>query len=569
MEVSYALASQCRWAAWAAAKAGAEVVQPDGAAAYLSELAKVPRAPEELSHSLADALARTRQAAGESWEEWRPVVEAVVELASHAAKSSPSSRPSTERQASAGKSGGNAFCALTRMATQFGLYWRHRCDPSSDRDTPQRCLAHALQAFHQAHWAQPPWRGTNLGGWFLLEPGPASPFFETCHAKIKEINGQSGKEEPSPAREAPQGLGDEWSLCAALRAAGGEELRRQLFDHHRAHHYTAETMRNIVQCGLNAVRLPFGYWVVQEPGAGEAYEGPCLEALDRAVALIEDVGALQLLLDLHGCPGGESGDRPCGRHDSSWSWERWRTDEAVKILAIVAARYCDKSCVTGIQVCNEPSERMPVGRLCDFYENAIEAVRGAGMSADKVAVVLPIFTHWRAPEVTDAWAERGNFMKYDNVVFDLHYYHNFSSIWNLLSHRQHVDVVACHALELKCLPHAMVGEWSTSRPGQFSEAEQADFARQQVLGYNHASHGWFFWNWHDHEFYTDWDMERGAFKTGRLPKPLGPSELQGFLRPEWEEDGRGGSSLPCRAPGMWPRLMGWASYAQQLWRVYG
>lgn len=29
---------------------------------------------------------------------------------------------------------------------------------------------------------------------------------------------------------------------------------------------------------------------------------------------------------------------------------------------------------------------------------------------------LPIFTHWRAPEVTDAWAERGNFMKYDNVV---------------------------------------------------------------------------------------------------------------------------------------------------------
>lgn len=27
-EVSYALASQCRWAAWAAAKAGAEVVQP-------------------------------------------------------------------------------------------------------------------------------------------------------------------------------------------------------------------------------------------------------------------------------------------------------------------------------------------------------------------------------------------------------------------------------------------------------------------------------------------------------------------------------------------------------------
>ena len=57
--------------------------------------------------------------------------------------------------------------------------------------------------------------------------------------------------------------------------------------------------------------------------------------------------------------------------------------------------------------------------------------------------------------------------------FDLHYYHNFSSIWNLLSHRQHVDVVACHALELKCLPHAMVGEWSTSRHGEWSICRRA------------------------------------------------------------------------------------------------
>ena len=57
---------------------------------------------------------------------------------------------------------------------------------------------------------------------------------------------------------------------------------------------------------------------------GERVRG--LEQLDAAVDLVESHD-LQLLLDLHGGPGGESGDRPCGRVDPNWSWEKWRVDE--------------------------------------------------------------------------------------------------------------------------------------------------------------------------------------------------------------------------------------------------
>ena len=39
----------------------------------------------------------------------------------------------------------------------------------------------------------------------------------------------------------------------------------------------AETMRRIVDTGLNAVRLPLGHWVLQEPAQGEAFQGPCLD----------------------------------------------------------------------------------------------------------------------------------------------------------------------------------------------------------------------------------------------------------------------------------------------------
>ncbi|CAE7839735.1 PARV12.8 [Symbiodinium necroappetens] len=140
-------------------------------------------------------------------------------------------------------------------------------------------------------------------------------------------------------------------------------------------------------------------------------------------------------------------------------------------------------------------------------------------------------------EMLSCWNSRGNSFKFDNIAFDIHYYHDFSAIWRLLPHYRHIEVVAEHARELKLLPGSVVGEWSLSRPGHFSEEEKADFAQKQVVAYNHASHGWFFWNWHDHAFYPDWDLEKGVFGSGKLPCPLRQEELQGFLFPAWEGSG--------------------------------
>lgn len=523
----YALACHLRAIAWEAAHEELALQHPGEVAAALK------------SHQLAKEV---------------PPVDAPAELCEavrHAASSS----------ARTGGRPSDSDPGATLMAAELGRFW-HFLVAKRDPNGAWKHLTMALQQFHRCHWQRPSWRGANLGGWFLLEPGPASPFFDNCHAKIQEIRlGPDALQASKPERrENPPGMDDEHSLCQALQLAGGAELQRQMFEQHRASHYTAETMRRIVDTGLNAVRLPLGHWVLQEPAEGEAFEGPCCEALDAAVNQIAESG-LQLLLDLHGAPGGESGARPCGRSDASWNWEKWRSDEAVSILGRLAARYCGKDCITGIQVCNEPAESIPVTRLCDFYQQAIEVIRGNGMRPERVAIVLPIFTHWRVPEVVQTWRDRGNFLKYDNVVFDIHYYHNFSKIWNLLSHQQHVDVVSSHALELKSLPGAVVGEWSISRPGQFTDEDQADFALKQVLAYNHASHGWFFWNWHDHDFYPDWDLERGVFQKGKLPNPLGAPELQGFLHPDWED--RTGE-LPSQVSGMWPKLMGWAGTAQGL-----
>ena len=57
-----------------------------------------------------------------------------------------------------------------------------------------------------------------------------------------------------------------------------------------------------------------------------------------------------MLLDLHGNPGGESGEKPCGRTKRDWNFGHWRRDEALNCLRIIAERYKDFDCVAGVQV---------------------------------------------------------------------------------------------------------------------------------------------------------------------------------------------------------------------------
>lgn len=554
-ELSYQLASALRWVALAAGREQAKtILGVTRVEAHLQKLQSSGEVPAEmLVVSLDVALSAADAVASDSSE--KAGVKAVAHAASQAVREAGNVSPgcgTLEAEAS------GAPPVLLSMAKALGLYWWFAA--LQQKDQALRVLSLGLQDFWRCYWRQPPWRGANLGGWLLLEPGPASPFFSTCQSKIEEIKdshrsiGKSGMIDGAPTENPPH-LEDEHALCTALEAAGGLQLKQELFKVHRSRHYDESTFSKLAACGLNAVRLPFGHWVVGGPAEGEAFEGPCVEVLDRAVELASAHG-LQVLLDLHGNPGGESGERPCGRRDSTWTWHRWRRDEAVELLRRLAARFCGAACVTGVQVCNEPCPSVPTEALCTFYERAVRAIREGGMGPERVAVVLPVFTQWRLPEILGCWHSRGNFLKFDNVAFDLHYYHNFSKVWKLLSQSQHLQVVAEHARELKLLPGAVVGEWSLSRPGNFTDEERAEFAVQQVLAYNHASHGWFFWNWHDHDFLPDWDLERGVLEGGKLPCPLGPQELNGSLFPDWEIDSW--RSVPSTTlPGLWPRMLAW------------
>jgi len=357
--------------------------------------------------------------------------------------------------------------------------------------------------------AADPWRGVNLGGWLLLEPGPADPLFDM---------------HPSP--EDGEAARCEWDLMRLLRRKLGDVGAEAEIRRHREAHITKRDFERIRDFGLNAVRLPFGYWVALGPRAGDPYVGPALEVIDRALDWAEDCG-LQVVLDLHGCPGGESGDAPCGRRqrpEGTWRWQQWDMDASLAALEVVCLRYRDRACVTGVQVCNEPSNTTPLEVLCGYYIRAAETIRHCGMPADRVAVVLPVFQR-PEEEFAKAWEVLSG-GRFRNYCFDTHCYHCFGGWFSGRTLAQQLRAVEANERMLGRYP-MVVGEWSLAlgpaawmTRSAMTDAEVYQlFGRAQLAAYQKASHGHFFWNWSERRETLEWNFQE-AFARGFLSHPL-------------------------------------------------
>ncbi|CAJ1328533.1 unnamed protein product [Effrenium voratum] len=379
-----------------------------------------------------------------------------------------------------------------------------------------------------------PWEGVNLGGWLLLEPGPSYPLF-THHLQ----------KDKSEAR-------CEWDLMKVMRETMGKPGACEAIKSHRETHTTKADFQRIRACGLNAVRLPVGYWVVTEPRPREPYVGPALEYVDRAVAWAEELG-LQIVLDLHGCPGGESPEAPCGRRqrpESRWNWRHWDFAASLNVLQVLAKRYASRACVTGLAVCNEPSGEIPAKALISYYSRAVDVIRKAGMDASRVAVVLPVFQRPEGEEAFMAQWTKTTRGRHRNVCFDVHCYHCFENLFHGKTFAQQLRAVQENIGMFKRYP-MVAGEWALclgratwNTCGDMDEDKvMSIFAAQQLEAFRTASHGSFFWNWKEDPENKDWHFQQaydqGLLKRAPLALPswdgTGEDPLEDMLHPSPED----------------------------------
>ncbi|CAM9879634.1 unnamed protein product [Chrysoparadoxa australica] len=272
-------------------------------------------------------------------------------------------------------------------------------------------------------WKDTPWfdklqapiRSVNIGGLFVLERWILPDFVEWGETT---------------------GIADQKTFSERCHDLG---ICDKLMDHWH-NFYGPEDFMQMKEFGLNAIRLPLGWWYFAEQIglSPSSYIVPTEKLNDRdhpitrVIGWAQDAG-LQVMLDLHGAPGSQNGLDNSGvtaspelnrsQWGESWLYSPDNVGNTVKILAAVA-EYCNHiddsfgmDNVMALEILNEPWAYLDIGRVRDFYVASIEAVR-------LVRPSLPIIIHdsFRGPQ----WGTLLRDFTYPNIYMDTHVYHGFN-----------------------------------------------------------------------------------------------------------------------------------------------
>jgi glucan 1,3-beta-glucosidase len=386
-------------------------------------------------------------------------------------------------------------------------------------------------------YGKTPIRGVNVGGWLNLEPFITPSFFEGFGSK--------------------DGVVDEWTLLSRL----GPTKARDTMEKHYSSFITKKTFSDIRNAGMDHVRFPFGYWIVQNFG-DEPY-----------IPQISWRYLLRVNLDLHGAPGSQNGWNHSGRqgvigwlNGTDGDLNAQRTLDIHHKLSVFFAQDRYKNVVTMYGLVNEPRNvELDTNRVIRWTESAISQIRADGITA--VIVFGDGFMG------LDNW--QGVLQNHANLLLDVHQYVIFNTDQLVLKHRDKLNF-ACEAWTMQSkrsmdkttgFGPTMCGEWSqadtdctqyinnvatgtrwegtfntgnlstsvlvpqcplksntcscskaNADPSGYSEVYKKwlyQFSIAQMDSFE-AGWGWFYWTW-ETERATQWSYRRGL-EAGILPK---------------------------------------------------
>lgn len=303
-------------------------------------------------------------------------------------------------------------------------------------------------------------RGVNLGGWLIVESLTTPDIFEGVFTK------------------------DETSL---LLDKGPGRLQK-----HHENYFSEADFKWLAERGINALRIPVPYWIF---GDVKPYIGS-IKQLDWAMDMAKKYD-LQVILDLHAAPGSQNGQDHSGKSGKVGWAEPGNITLTVEVLEKLALRYGKYPNLWGVELLNEPSPKLSLSVLQDFYVLAYEKLR-AVCSPDVRVVMHDAF---RPME----WQKFFETNEFENVILDLHLYHVFDQEDKKLDiHKQLKKVLKRRDIlaEIQQYVPVVIGEWSLGlNKAAFRglDAYEADKARQafgtlQLNAYQKTS-GWFFWTY--------------------------------------------------------------------------
>ncbi|KAH9845407.1 glycoside hydrolase family 5 protein [Teratosphaeria destructans] len=366
-----------------------------------------------------------------------------------------------------------------------------------------RSMAHAALLFSPT--ASAVTRGVNLGGWLVTEPWLTPSIFNST------------------------GAVDEWHLCAAL---GPAKCLSTLQDHWSTF-YTQSDFLAIQSAGLNAVRIPFGYWAIPDLVTnGEPYVAGQYPYLQDAVLWANALG-LKVMIDVHGAPGSQNGWEETGLVGPvDFPTNSSNSDKTLSLLKNLTEEFTQSKyggAVTNIELLNEPV--YAIAQIKEFYSAGAKVVGPYNTSGINVTIHDGFYqpTYWKDYDPNnDSATEPGQFL-----TVDTHQFWAFPPL-NDLTKTQTLEAICTFAQTLKepvhgsngsGIPYSLVGEWSldTGITGNSTTNVDTDvdkrtwyralFEAQNAAytpnGEDQASIGWFFWAWK-----TEYDIDAWSYRKG-------------------------------------------------------
>ncbi|MGY6276019.1 glycoside hydrolase family 5 protein [Methylomonas sp. MgM2] len=355
-------------------------------------------------------------------------------------------------------------------------------------------------------------RGVNLGGWLVLEKWMTPSLFAGLAAR------------------------DETGWCVELGAKADAILKR-----HWRTFIGRDDLSWLADLGINAVRIPVGYWLFSADYPYHASFGDRrypfvqggIEFLDRAFAWAEEFG-LSVIVDLHAAPGCQNGFDNGGIQDvCEWHTQKDYIDYSLIILERLARRYGHHPALHGIEVLNEPRWDIETGLLKRYTLAGYRSIRKH--CAENIAVIFHDgFRSFREYEGFMSGAE------FRNVIFDIHRYQCFVKEdieLDIFAHlgktvidwKNEAEDIITHAgiptfvgewslgLDLKMTEIWANGAFDSPQAGmdefQLNMAYRA-YAAAQLLCFEKYL-GWFFWSYKT-ETMLHWSF-RDCVERGWLP----------------------------------------------------
>lgn len=303
-------------------------------------------------------------------------------------------------------------------------------------------------------------KGVNLGGWLLLERWMTPSVFEGTDAQ------------------------DEYTLSQL------DDASRRI-DQHRKNFMKEEDWRWLADHGITHVRLPVGYWVLDD-------DAPYMNAriyLDWAFKMAEKY-SLHILLDLHGLKGSQNAEMHSGRIGKV-AWKKYLSVH-LKVLARLAERYKNSPAFWGLEVINEPKVWGNYFALLRYYREAYALLR----NILRPGTYFVFHDGFLPPLFSGAVYQRKNFP----VLMDTHFYGLFPDLLKDVTPSAY-DVLRKYVFSsiiwlTQLVQPVIVGEWSAVLPQTFFDRIAKDkhlvlvgqtISRQRRM-YRHAF-ATFYWNY--------------------------------------------------------------------------